>query len=220
MREGSFEQRVFDDALNGRNGRRLLSGLPLPGIVTASVLATAGLALFAAAYAFVTGSPLVALVGSLAVVAFVAVLTLDRRDLRVAEATAAAALERAHEAETTERARADQLARVLEATQGLRLAGDRKLDYLAVLAAITPPGATSFLVRKDADGEAVESAHGPLAPQVVGLRMPAGTTEKRVVGVQSFSAHGHAVGEQVLPEHTVALGAPIESAIAIPLDGP
>ena len=47
------------------------------------------------------------------------------------------------------------------------LTGEGKLDFLGFLAAITPAGATSFLVRVEGETDAtVVAAHGPLAASV------------------------------------------------------
>jgi signal transduction histidine kinase len=150
------------------------------------------------------------------------------RDLRTAEASTAAALDRAEEAEAGQRLRADDLARVLEASESLALKGDGQVDYLGVLAAMTPPGATSFLVRVDGGAEpSVAAAHGPLATSVVGVSrssgMPAGHPQplgEAVVAslpLGSYSASGRHVGAAVSPEHMAVAGESLKAALSVQL---
>jgi len=210
---------MSDDALTGRPGHSALLGFGARAIVIFAIPLAAGLVFLAADNALEAGSSLAVLLLSVVVLAMTSMLIVGLRDLRRAEVRGDAAIGRAQQAEALERARADQLARVLEASQSLRLAGDGRVDYLGMLAAITPPGATSFLVRNDNEGAGVAAAHGPLAPQVVGRRESAAAADPGDPQVYSFSAHGRGIGVPVLPEHAASLGAPIESALAIPLVG-
>lgn len=99
------------------------------------------------------------------------VLAMAMRELRTAEVRADEALDRAIAAEASARTHAVDLARVLKASESLVLTGDGQADYLDILAAITPQGSTSFLVRPESESEAVVvAAHGPLAGSLIGLR--------------------------------------------------
>ena len=85
------------------------------------------------------------------------------RDVRAAEARTSVALERAMAAETAQRARADELSEILRASEGLVLTGEGKLDFVNILAAITPAGCTSLLACVDGESESVVvAAHGSL----------------------------------------------------------
>jgi signal transduction histidine kinase len=221
MPESLVEQRVSGDASKGRARHSALAGIGTRATFLFSVPLVLGLLFLAADDAFELGSWLAISLVSIVVVALLSMLFIGLRDLRTAESATDEALDRASNAEKLARARADELARVLEASRGLRLAGDGKVDYMGVLAAFTPAGATSFLVRREAEGARVEAAHGPLAPLVVGVRAsgaPATAPDGADDGqVHSFSAHGHGVGRPVCQEHLTGLGAPIESALAIAL---
>jgi signal transduction histidine kinase len=144
----------------------------------------------------------------------------DLRDLRAADARASAALDRAATAEATQRARADELARLLEASESLALTVEGQVDYLGVLEAITPDGATSFLVRVENDTDSmVVAAHGPLAASVVGVRRPL-PSDKDASGpttapIASFSASGHPVGLAMPREHFAGLSSEMEAALTI-----
>jgi signal transduction histidine kinase len=153
-------------------------------------------------------------------VAVAAMLLVGLRGLRAAEARTDAALERAAAAEAVQRTRADELARVLEASQSLVLTGEGQVDYRGVLSAITPDGATSFLVRKDNEMEAtVAAAHGPLAASVVGLRriMDGETPTVDGASLASFSASGQPVGAEIPRQHFAAFESEIDAALAIRL---
>jgi signal transduction histidine kinase len=195
---------------------------------------------FAARIAVVAAAPLAIVVGLLTVqdvlelgsrfllVALVAgfvvavLLVVGARDLRAAHARTTAAIGRAVAAEATQRFRADELARVLMASESLALSGEGQVDYVAVLEAITPEGATSFLVRVDGDAEGeVVAAHGPLAASVVGIRrhLPQSGADFGGNGaaITSFSASGRIVGTAVPREHMAWAEAEIEAGLAIRL---
>ena len=162
------------------------------------------------------------LVMALAVGFFVVagMLVIGWRDLRAAEARTRAALERAAAAEATQRARADELARVLTASESLALTGEGQVDYLSVLEAITPAGATSFLVRADDKEGLVVAAHGPLAISVVGISRPRrrpGDGSADGAPIASFSASGNPIGVAVAPAHIAGAAAEIEAGLAIRL---
>jgi signal transduction histidine kinase len=149
-------------------------------------------------------------------------LIVGLRNLRSAQARTKAAVDRAVAAEAIQRSRADELARVLKASESLALAGEGQVDYLGVLKAITPAGATSFLVCVDGNGEGlVVAAHGPLAASVVGTRrsLPAPGREfgARGAPITSFSASGHSVGAVMAPEHLAGAAGDIEAALTIML---
>ncbi|HEX7544197.1 MAG TPA: ATP-binding protein [Candidatus Limnocylindrales bacterium] len=127
----------------------------------------------------------------LAVLALVAlVLVAAMRELQNAEARADEALDRATSAEVSAKTHAVELARVLEASESLVLTGDGQADYLGILAAITPQGGTSFLVRPAGESEAeVVAAHGSGAGSLIGLVRPfSGNGDPIVVG--EFSSMG------------------------------
>src|ERR1035437_201940 len=119
----------------------------------------------------------------LAVLALVGlVLAIAMRELQTAEARADEALDRATAAEASATTHAVDLARVLRASESLVLTGDGQADYLDILAAITPPGGMSFLVRPEGESEAVVvAAHGPVADSFIGLRRPLSGNEDPIV---------------------------------------
>ena len=124
-------------------------------------------------------------------------LVVGLRDLRTEEARTGAALKRAVAAETAQRSRADELAEILRASEGLVLTGEGKLDFMSILAAITPAGATAYLARVEGRSESlVVAAHGPLAPWVIGLQKPidAGAADRHAGVLTSYSATGRVVG--------------------------
>lgn len=144
------------------------------------------------------------------------------RDLRAAEARTGAALERAVAAETAQRARADELAEILRASEGLVLTGEGKLDFMGILAAITPAGCTSYLAQVEGGVESlVVAAHGPLAPWVIGLRKPldAGSddTDRRTSPLTSYSAGGHVVGVAAGLIDLPGMETEIEAALSVRL---
>ena len=153
---------------------------------------------------------------------FLALLLTGLHDYRMAERRTEAALDRAAAAEASARTRDDELARVLAASEGLVLTGEGQVDYLGVLEAITPDGATSFLVRVEGEAEAViAAAHGPLAASVVGMRRvrPSGEDDPGRTPIASFSASasGRGVGLAMPREHMDGLDAEIEAALALRL---
>jgi signal transduction histidine kinase len=149
-----------------------------------------------------------------------ALLAVGLHGLRAADSRTRAAVERAASAEAIQRSRADELARVLRASEGLALRGEGHVDYLGVLSAITPKRATSFLVRTDADdGVTVVAAHGPLATSLVGIhRAPAGEAPDIYrAPLASFSASGHHVGAEVPLGHFSGFESDIQAGLAIRL---
>ncbi len=144
------------------------------------------------------------------------------RDLRAAEARTGAALERAVVAETAQRASADELAEILRASDGLVLTGEGKLDFIGILAAITPAGCTSYLAQvEDATESLVVAAHGPLAPWVIGLRKPVESgsedADRRMSPLTSYSAGGHVVGTAAGLIDLPGMDAEIEAALSVRL---
>jgi signal transduction histidine kinase len=139
-----------------------------------------------------------------------------RRDRRAADARTVAALERALSAETVQRARADELSDVLRASEGLVLLGEGKLDFMGILAAVAPAGATAFLAEIDGRESVVVAAHGPLAPWFIGLRTPiradSGDPDRSLT---SFSASGTVVGTASAPVHVRGLDAELQAALAV-----
>jgi signal transduction histidine kinase len=143
------------------------------------------------------------------------------RDLRAAEARTGAALERAVAAETAQRARADELAGILRASEGLVLTGEARLDFAGILAALTPAGATAYLARVEGESESlVVAAHGPFAPLVIGVRKPVDTgTEdgERRSALTSYSASGRVVGAAFGEIDFPGVEAKIEAALRVRL---
>jgi signal transduction histidine kinase len=223
MPENPHQEPPSQDVLEGRPIRSALASFGIRAAVAFSVPLAAGLVFLAAEDAFEVRSSLAASLVALAALAIIAMFAMGLRDLRRAEERAEAALERAHAAEKVERSRGDHLARVLQASQGLHLAGEGRVDYRDVLAAITPAGATSFLVRTGSGGGRVETAHGPLAPAVMAAQVPAGHGQDGapepddLTSILTFSVRGRAVGPGLPAGHLDDLVAPIESGIAIPL---
>jgi signal transduction histidine kinase len=137
-------------------------------------------------------------------------------DLRAADARTHDALGRAVAAETAQRARADELADILRASQGLVLMGEGKLDFVGILASITPSGATSFLTQIGTKSESVVvAAHGPLAPWFIGLRRPPEAVAETGSSLTSYSARGRVVGVATPPIHVPGLTVEIEAALGI-----
>jgi signal transduction histidine kinase len=144
------------------------------------------------------------------------------RDLRAAEARTGAALDRAIAAETAQRLRADELADVLRASEGLVLTGDGKLDFMGILAAITPAGCTSYLAQVEGDaGSLVVAAHGPLAPWLIGLRLAGASRpfegDARSGSLSSYSASGRMVGSAAGLIDLPGLTADLEAALSVRL---
>ena len=147
----------------------------------------------------------------------VATIGAGLRDLKAADARTLAALDRAIAAETVQHARADELADVIRASEGLILLGQGKLDFMGILAAVTPAGATSFMAQvQDASDSLVVAAHGPLAPWFIGLRRPAeavsGDPDRTLT---SFSASGTVVGIAAPTIHVPGLDSEIEAALSV-----
>ena len=143
------------------------------------------------------------------------------RDRRVADARTGAALTRAIAAETAERERADELAAILRATESLTLMSEGQLDFVGLLAALTPAGATAYLVRFEGPESVVVAAHGPLAPWFIGVRKPAEAgypPDPQAAGqLASYSASGRVVGAALAPAHLHGVGAEVEAALAVSL---
>jgi signal transduction histidine kinase len=170
--------------------------------------------------AFELGSNFLVMVLAVGLFVVAGLLVIGWCDLRAAEARTRAAMDRAVAAEATQRSRADELACVLAASESLALTGEGQVDYLSVLEAITPAGATSFLVRVDDEEGQVVAAHGPLAVSVVGIRRPRqcpGDGSSDGATITSFSASGSHVGVAVTPAHIAGVGAEIEAGLAIRL---
>jgi signal transduction histidine kinase len=222
MGEPGLERRVPGSAPRQSGARRLLVGIAATATLVAAIPLAIALALLAVEDAFELGDGFVVavLVVTFAVVAILLIVGLH--DLHAAEARTNVALDRASTAEATQRARADELARMLEASESLAFTGDGQVDYLGVLAAITPDGATSFLVRIESETEAaVVAAHGPLAASVVGVRRPLPVGEAdlgpSVAPIASYSASGHAIGLAVPVEHLAGVESEIQAALTIRL---
>jgi len=155
-------------------------------------------------------------------VAVVTMLMLGLRDLRAAEARTRAAVERATTAEAAQRTRADELARLLQASETLVLSGEGRVDFIGVLEAITPEGATSFLARAEGPTEGVVmAAHGPLAASIIGLRrtLPetGGDSRRVAASIVSYSRSGHGIGAEMPADHLAGFELEVESALAIRL---
>ena len=147
-------------------------------------------------------------------------LVLGLRDMRAADARTAAALTRAETAEAAQHARADELAAVLRASEGLTLMGEGRLDFTGILAALTPAGATSYLARLQSDSEfTVVAAHGPLAPWVIGARRPLDSTEGSLPSPQvtSYSASGRVVGVSAVPAELGRCDTAVQAALGVRL---
>jgi signal transduction histidine kinase len=215
------EQRLLRSSPSKAGGVQL-PGRPRTRAVAVAALPLAiGLCLLAIEDALELGSWIFMTVLAAGFAMVVVLLLAGLRDLRAAEARTAAALDRAAAAESAQRARADELARVLEASESLALGGEGQVDYLGVLAAITPADATSFLIRVEGETEAfVVAAHGPLAASVVGVRRPlpaAGSRADPTAPIASFSASGHPIGFEMPREHLALVEADIEAALALRL---
>ncbi|HEX7492380.1 MAG TPA: ATP-binding protein [Candidatus Limnocylindrales bacterium] len=217
------EQRTSDDALRRRlgaahltnwSGARALLFAASPLVIAVALLATED--------RFELGTDLIVEVLAVAFSVVVAMLVLGIRDLRAADGRTTAALDRAAAAETMQRARADELSRLLKAGETLALSGEGQVNYLGVLEAITPDGVTSFLVRAQSPREAsVVAAHGPLAASVFSALRPVAATESvaspGTPALTSYSASGHIVGTAMPKEHLAGAGLEIEAGLSIAL---
>jgi len=113
------------------------------------------------------------------------VLAVAMRELQTAEVRADEALVRAFTAEASAKSHAVDLARVLKASESLVLTGNGQADYLDILAAITPQGGMSFLVRPEGESEAVVvAAHGPVADSLIGVRRPLSVHQDPIVAAE------------------------------------
>jgi signal transduction histidine kinase len=113
------------------------------------------------------------------------VLAVAMRELQTAEVRADEALDRAFTAEASAKSHAVDLARVLKASESLVLTGNGQADYLDILAAITPQGGMSFLVRPEGESEAVVvAAHGPVADSLIGVRRPLSVHQDPIVAAE------------------------------------
>jgi signal transduction histidine kinase len=218
------EQGMPGHAPHDSGGVRVVPGFPGRMAVIAAAPLAIAVGLLAVEDALELGSHFLVTALTIGFVIVAALLAIGIRDVRAAEARTTAAVERAVEAEATQRFRADELARVLKASEGLALSGEGQVDYLSVLEAITPEGATSFLVRVDGDAEGeVVAAHGPLAASVVGIRrqLPGSGADFGGNGasITSFSASGRAgtVGAALPREHMAGAEADIEAGLTIRL---
>ena len=194
-----------------------------PALVGAAAL-TILLALLAMGAALQSGSGAIVTILALGLAAVAAMLLVGLRALRAVKTRASAAFDRAAAAEAIQRARAEELAGVLAASESLMLTGEGQIDYLGVLTAITPDGATSFLVRVEGETDAtVVAAHGPLAASVVAFRrpVPSGASDSRLAAgpVTSFRAADRASDPAVTREHMAGLDAEVAAGLAIRLAG-
>ena len=144
------------------------------------------------------------------------------RGLRAADARTRAALDRAVAAETTARGRADELAEILRASEGLVFTGEGKLDFMGILEAITPAGSTSYLAQIEGECESlVVAAHGPLAPWFIGFRktVDAGSEDaaRRTSSISSYSASGRVVGAAAGQGDLPSIEAEVEAALSVRL---
>ena len=168
------------------------------------------------------GSSFVVTALTIAIVLVTGLLMIGLKDLRAAQARTTTAMDRAVAAEAAQHTRADELARVLRASESLALTVEGQVDYLGVLEAITPEGATSFLVRVEDEAEArVVAAHGPMAASVVGILRAIAGPESRVgedgSPIAMFSASGRNRGIGVPQEHMAGAAAEIEAGLSIRL---
>jgi signal transduction histidine kinase len=216
------EQGLPGDAPRAGGVPRALSGFGSSlGVMCAVPLAVIA-AVLAVEDAFELGSRFLVTALTIGFFIVAGLLIVGLRDLRAAQARTKAAVDRAVAAEAIQRSRADELARILKASESLALAGERQVDYLGVLKAITPAGATSFLVCVEDDNEGlVVAAHGPLAASVVGTRRPlpgpGPEFGSRGAPVTSFSASGRAIGAVMAQEHMADVEGEIEAALTIML---
>jgi signal transduction histidine kinase len=201
---------------------RLASSAGIKAILLAAAPLAIAVGLLAAEERFELGSGFIVAVLVAAFAVVMAMLALGLRDLHAADARTTAALERAATAETIQRARADELARLIKAGETLALSGEGQMGFLDVLESITPDGVTSFLVKVQEDDQAtVVAAHGPLAGSVFGVRRPlplagAGGGEA-APSVASYSASGHWVGVAMTREHFASLDSDIQAALTVPM---
>jgi two-component system NtrC family sensor kinase len=202
-------------------GRRLLVRLWSRAAMVAAVPLAVALALLGIEDAFELGSGFLVAAFAVAIGVVVVMLVVGLRDLRAADARTKEALGRAAAAEAIQRARADELARVLGASESLAFTGDGHVDYLGLLEAITPDGATAFLVRVENETEAVVvAAHGPFAASAVGVRRPlpsGGAGASQTAPIASFSASGQVVGMAMPREHMLGVDSEIEAALTVRL---
>ena len=214
------DRRTPVDPVRKHRGPRALARVGARAVLVAAIPLAIAMGLLVIEDAFELGNGFIIAALVFTFVLVVAMLVIGLRDLRAADARAKAALERAAAAEASQRARADELARVLTASETLAFTGDGQVDYLGLLEAITPDGATAFLVRIENDNEAIVVAgHGPLAASAVGVRRPlaqASDAPGHNAPIASFSASGQVVGTAMPREH-LALESDIQAALTIRL---
>jgi signal transduction histidine kinase len=224
------ESRMSSPAAIGEGGWRSLrrvSGLwsPIWVAIAVSMAASAGLVLLAIGGAlarndFLASSALIVLLAEVLVMPAIGL-----RFHRIAEARTCDALNRASAAEASQRARADELARVLTASRGFALTNGAQVDYMSVLAEMTPKGSSSLLVCADADTDTegtVVAAHGPLALSVVGTRrrLPCGGSScGDTAEIASYSATGQTIGSALDSEGLAGYEPPVVAVLSIRMTG-
>ena len=215
-------RRLPGSAPHKRGGPRLLARFGARVALVAAAPMAIAMVLLAMEDALELGDGFIVAVLLVTFAVVVAMLMIGLRDLRAADGRTRAALDRAAVAEANQSARAEELARVLGASESLAFTGDGQIDYLGLLEAITPDGATAFLVRVESETEAmVVAAHGPLAASAVGIRRPLPSSDagldQTTSAIASFSASGHTVGMAMPREHLAGVDSEIEAALTVRL---
>ena len=127
--------------------------------------------------------------------------------------------------EAGQRARAHELAKVLTASRSLALTTGGHVDYMSVLAELTPYGASSLLMCADTDTHTegtVVAAHGPLAASVVGTRrrLPSGGAQcGEGTEIASYSVTGRQVGCAIDSDELAGYEPPVGAVLSIRMAG-
>jgi signal transduction histidine kinase len=109
------------------------------------------------------------------------------------------------------------VARLVHASDRLVRAEGRPIDFGGILAAITPQGAASMLVRVEGSESVVVAAYGLLASSFIGSRRPGAGVGSEPLA--SFSVSGRVVGVAVSPDHLAGVLPGVKAALAIRLTG-
>jgi signal transduction histidine kinase len=111
----------------------------------------------------------------------------------------------------------DAVARLLLACE--RLHGSPAPDFGPILAAVTPEGAASFLIRNEDSDAVVVAAYGLPASPFIGVRRARSADDGPAELLTSFSASGRVVGARASAEHVAGLGPGFKAGLGVRLAG-
>lgn len=120
-------------------------------------------------------------------------------------------------------AQSDALARLLNAGERLARTANRPIDFGGILAAITPEGAASLLVRLEESESVVVAAYGLMASSFIGARRlhPDSFEDPSVQSapLTSYSASGRVIGVAASPEHLLGIRSQVKATLGVQLVG-